>query len=462
MLTQPMTSVLRTTLTRAKATAKAVVVVFVLFALSVNLYAQDAPETTFTVRIENISGEGTEQFADVGIFSIPVDATEARAAQPGEAFEFVVRAEEGDHLSFVTMYGESNDTFFATVESGIPLFDEEGNPVNGDVTDLVNLWDAGTEANEPLGTGPNQAPRQPASDSGEAQGGTVTKVAPSQEFASVSDLMTVTLSAVEFDEVLVRIENHSDAAPVPTGFSPGVYVIHSAEQPSPFFTAEAPDRGEGLERIAEDGNPEALGAALAGSAAMDVGVSPGIYVIHTVDQFAPFFIGGDPDRGQGLERLAEDGDPTMLSGTFLEMGLKNIGVFNMAVGTEFIAPLMSGQAFEFTFTASPGDRLSAAMMFGQSNDLFFATDPNGVPLFTPDGAPVNGVITGAFRLWDAGTELNQEPFVGSDQAPRQLAPDTGAVEGIDILPIALVDDGFAYPSVLSSIRVTVTPAGAAG
>ena len=95
-------------------------------------------------------------------------------------------------------------------------------------------------------------------------------------------------------------------------------------------------------------------------------------------------------------------------------------------------------------------------MFGQSNDLFFAPDENGIALFSGSGTPINGSITGLIHLWDAGTEVNQEPFIGADQAPRQAAANTGAAENGVVLPIYAVSDGFSYPSVLSSLRMTIS------
>ena len=53
----------------------------------------------------------------------------------------------GDRLSLTTMMGQSNDWFYAPVESGIPLF-ENGNPISGDITSQIILWDAGTEVNQ--------------------------------------------------------------------------------------------------------------------------------------------------------------------------------------------------------------------------------------------------------------------------------------------------------------------------
>lgn len=431
-------------------------VMAVLLLITGAVSAQEMDTTTFTVRIENVSGMGEETFGHVGIFGIPEGDTVARAVAPGEAYEFWVRANSGDYLSFASMYGQSNDTFVGTYAQGIAFYDEGGNPVNGDVTDQVALWDAGTEVNEPLGQGANQAPRQTAPNTGETEGGVVQLVdTMSGEFAPITDLATVTLTAVEFNLFRVRIENHSDDAPVPTPFSPLVYVVHSADQ-TPLFTEGEADRGQGLERIAEDGNPQELGAALAGGAAMNVGASPGVYVVHSSDQSAPFFTTGEADRGQGLEQQAEDGNPDNLGALAASAGYKASGVFDTPVDASERGALMQGQAYEFTVEAVPGDVLNFALMFGQSNDLFFAPGEDGIPLFTRSGNPVNGVFTGSVGLWNAGTEVNQEPFVGADQAPRQAEPNTGESEGGVVQPIVLVNDGFDYPSVLSSLRVTIT------
>ena len=97
-------------------------------------------------------------------------------------------------------------------------------------------------------------------------------------------------------------------------------------------------------------------------------------------------------------------------------------------------------------------------MFIQSNDLFYAPDGNGIPLFDGDGNAIDGDVTADVLLWDAGTEVNQEPGVGADQAPRQSGPNTGADEGG---PVVLIADGmmgpagFTYPNAADVIKVTV-------
>ena len=60
----------------------------------------------------------------------------------------------------------------------------------------------------------------------------------------------------------------------------------------------------------------------------------------------------------------------------------------------------------------------------------------------------------ADRPWDAGTELNQVPGVGADQAPRQTAPDMGSADhGL----VGFVKDGFSYPPTASVLRVSIRP-----
>ncbi|MEZ5357241.1 MAG: spondin domain-containing protein [Candidatus Zixiibacteriota bacterium] len=105
-------------------------------------------------------------------------------------------------------------------------------------------------------------------------------------------------------------------------------------------------------------------------------------------------------------------------------------------------------------TASPGDHLSFTSMFGQSNDLFYAPGAVGIPLFKWGRRPISGDVTKFVRLWDAGTEVNQEPGLGPDQAPRQSGPNTGETENKRVLP---VHDQYTYPKTKDVIKVTITP-----
>jgi hypothetical protein len=180
--------------------------------------------------------------------------------------------------------------------------------------------------------------------------------------------------------------------------------------------------------------------------------APGVWVVHTAAD--PLFSAGQADRGQGLEALAEDGNPSGLAAAVAsQTGVSASGAFNTPVGATEPGPLPPGGAYEFTVVALPGDMLSLATMFVQSNDLFYAPDGAGIALFNSNGTPVSGDVTGQMQLWDAGTEVNQEPGVGADQAPRQAGPNTGPDEnGV----VQIVSDGFTYPGTSSIILVTIT------
>jgi len=183
------------------------------------------------------------------------------------------------------------------------------------------------------------------------------------------------------------------------------------------------------------------------------GLSPGLFILFT-GKSNDLFVVGHSDHGKGLERLAEDGNPGPVSDSEKkEKGVLSVQIFNMPVGMDKAGPIGPGGAYEFTFTAKPGTKLIIAQMFGQSNDLFYAPDPKGIALFDKNGTAVTGDVTSQFQLWDAGTEVNQEPGFGPDQAPRQKAPNTGAEEHQSIGP---VKDSFTYPAVDQVLKVTIT------
>lgn len=81
----------------------------------------------------------------------------------------------GDRLSLATMHIQSNDFFYAFDPAGLPLFDESGEPISGDVTSELSLYDAQTEEDQESGVGVNQAPRQPGPDTGPSESGAVTE-----------------------------------------------------------------------------------------------------------------------------------------------------------------------------------------------------------------------------------------------------------------------------------------------
>ena len=182
-------------------------------------------------------------------------------------------------------------------------------------------------------------------------------------------------------------------------------------------------------------------------------LAPGVWVLF--DEGAPIFAAGEADRGFGLETLAEDGDPSVLSASLGDyLGVVEAGVFNTPSGASEPGPLSPEGIYEFEFHAEDGQRLGLATMYVQSNDLFYAPESGGIELFDEAGRPLKGEITGSILLWDAGTEVNQTPGEGSDQAPRQTGAETGEDEmGV----IRLVDDGFAYPNNVIKVTISTLP-----
>jgi len=166
-------------------------------------------------------------------------------------------------------------------------------------------------------------------------------------------------------------------------------------------------------------------------------IAPGAYAV--VADGVQVFHRNKAAGTDGLESLAEDGNAEAFIAHLQGIkGVREAGLF------------VPGQAFEVT--ARPGERLVFATMFVQSNDLFLAPDPRGIALFDAAKKPVSGDETAAVRLWDAGTEKNEAPGVGPDQAPRQKMANSGPDEHGVVRP---VHDGFTYPPVADVVNVTI-------
>lgn len=201
-------------------------------------------------------------------------------------------------------------------------------------------------------------------------------------------------------------------------------------------------------KIENVGSPDGLAAA--DGTKYPFALSPGLFIVNHKSHW--FFDEGDK-AGNALELQAEDGNPVQLSKRLLtKVGSVYTGIFNTPVGAEKPGPLLPGGSYEFTFTGTEGMKLNFIAMYGQSNDLFYAPK-SAIDLFDKNGNPLAGDITDRLLLWDAGTEVNQAPGTGDEQAPRQKMPNTGKPEnGV----VRLVSDGFAYPETKSVLRVTVT------
>src|SRR4029077_8422371 len=105
--------------------------------------------TAFKLRVENIAP-----------WTVLKSALQAQklsgavgGAGPGDEFDITFTAGKKQSVSFAAMWGETNDWFFGTQAAGISLYDADGNPVSGDVTAQVTVWNAGTEIDQEPGVG---------------------------------------------------------------------------------------------------------------------------------------------------------------------------------------------------------------------------------------------------------------------------------------------------------------------
>lgn len=414
---------------------------------------KNEPETpdskTFTVTVTNASV--AKDYFESGVFNTPVGSTAPGPALPGNSYEATFHAGIGHKLSFATMFVQSNDLFFAPSGAGIELY-SNGNPVSGDITNQILLWDAGTEVNEMPGTGANQPPRQTGPNTGPAENGTVREISNVNDgftYPATSTTIKASLDYMGDETFKLTIENLAGST---SPLAPGVFVVHTAE--NPLFTAGVADLGQGLEGLAEDGDASILGASSEAATGYFSPLAPGVFAIHK-DGVKPLFTNNSADYGDGLEGLSEDGSPGDLATSLSNMdAVSASGMFNTPTGASAPGPLLPGASYTFSFTAEEGDHLSFATMLVQTNDLFYAPAGAGFDLWA-NGSPRTGDVTSLISLWDAGTETNEFPGAGANQAPRQSGPDTGADENGTVRAIDNVNDGYSYPNVTDAIRVSI-------
>jgi hypothetical protein len=417
----------------------------------------------FTVTLENVAT--TTLFTSSGVFNTPVGDLVPGPATPGKKYQFTVDAGRKQKLSFATMLAATNDLFFGPNGDGIALYDGNGDPISADVTSQIHLWDAGTEINEEPHVGPNTVTKQAAPNTGPAENGNVVDIANATDgvpfnYPSVASVIKVSIAHTSGTLFTVSIEDVSSATALvtsegnfPAPLSPGVWVVHNGKDP--LYTVGMPDRGKGLEHIAEDGSPTALAAFAAANSGITYPASPGVWVLHTAGS-KPLFTAGVADYGKGIEAIAEDGNPAPLGSNLSTLAGKLDGaVFNIPVGNVAPGAILPGSKYQFSFSASPGDALSFASMLAATNDVFLAPAASGIALFDGSGVPVTGDVSAQISLWDAGTEGNEEPGIGPNTVTNQLTPNTGSPGEGKVQLLSAVGDGFTYPAAQSVLKVSI-------
>lgn len=331
--------------------------------------------------------------------------------QPGSSVTIQFSAAKGEAISFATMYGNSNDLFFAPENPGIQVYDSLGSPIQGDVSSLVKLWNNGTRVEQT--PGPNVV------HPGVAASGNITEIngtdAYGNTFLPASSLVKATLAYNGNSMFTLTLENISGGTANQTPLSPGVWAVSYIVggmllDAAPFYTSGQPSNS-GITAIAEQGNNAPLSATISAMTGIFTPLSPILVVVYDGTS-NPIYTVGDYDSGKGLKALAQQGNADTLAASLKAMpGVKHVYVLP-APETNVLLPVINGQpggTVSQQLSVSKGDRLAIATMYGFSNDWFFATKGNGVDPTQP------GDVSDSVGLFDDGTAINQFPGAGITQ-----------------------------------------------
>ncbi len=345
--------------------------------------------------------------ADHMIFNTPVGSSDAGPAEPGMSYSMEFTINEDERVTLASMVAQTNDWFIAPrANEGLDLAALTEGQFDKDITSEFAVWDAGTEEDETFGEGPNQAPRQPEPNTGPADDNATVRLVEG-ELGQVEKYIQVQLTRLDSDGLYRIVISTVDDSQSPV--TPGVIAIYSGDH-NPIFVADSEAKLQGLEALAEDGNPDKLG-----------------------------------------EDLAANSNPV---GDLEAVNIIDHLLFNTPVGANEAGPLAPGMSYSVEFKAQEGERLTLATMVAKSNDWFIAPLANeGLDVWALTSDEVTAVITEELTLWDAGTEEDQAFGQGDNQAPNQPEANTGPED--DNALVRVVDSEDA-PSVADIVDVELT------
>ncbi|SDM24413.1 spondin domain-containing protein [Siphonobacter aquaeclarae] len=415
------------------------------FLLSACSKDDDVQPTTKTLTIENVldSKPLVESGTFMGTGTPPV-------ILPGQSVSFSFSAAKNQRLTFATMYGWSNDLFFAPENPGIKLYGDDGVPVTGDVSTQIKLWDNGTRVNDTPGA------KLVHPGTAEATLQNVKEVNGMDEyghaFLPASQLMNVSLKYEGNSTFTVTISNKSGGTANETPFSPGTWAISYVAggnllSPEPIY-ASGKATSEGLTRIAEAGDIAPMSAALTAQTGIFTPLSPVLVVVYQGNT-NPFYKTGENDRGEGLKDLAQKGNADILAAALKgKSGVKSVYVLKEPTSTVLLPRIGGGAGGKVAQMLSlvPGDRIAIATMYGFSNDWFFATSGNDI-----DGSVV-GDVSNSIALYDNGTAVDQFPGAGVTQANLAGTP---LAESKAIGPVPNPNKFTTLPAIGSIVKVTL-------
>lgn len=359
-----------------------------------------------TITVENVlnSGSLVESGTFQGTGTPPV-------ILPGQTVSFRFSASIGQAVTFSSMYGWSNDLFFAPANPGIALYDQNKKPIEGDVSAQIKLWDNGTRV--------NQAPGANVVHPGIAENNAITEVngkdAQGNAYLPASSLVKASLKYEGDSYFTLTLQNISGGTANPTPLSPGVWAVSYIAggkllNPAPIFTSGQPT-ANGLTQLAEAGNNAPLYTYIKSNTGIFTPLSPILVVVYNgIDN--PIFKTGEKDRNEGLKELAQQGNATLLAAALKgRPGVKNVYILP-APNSTVLLPIIGNQpggSVSQELSVAKGDRIAIATMYGFSNDWFFASSGNG------SDATQTADISSSIKLYDNGTAVDQFPGAGNNQ-----------------------------------------------
>ncbi|WP_225974601.1 spondin domain-containing protein [Arachidicoccus ginsenosidivorans] len=166
----------------------------------------------------------------------------------------------------------------------------------------------------------------------------------------------------------------------------------------------------GLTALAETGSTVDLAKYISDNTGIFTPLSPILVVTYTGAE-NPIFKVGQADPGNGLMKLAQQGDAADLAAALKKVdGVTHVYVLAAESSTVLLPAVgdQPGSKVTQKLQVAKGEHLAIATMYGFSNDWFFAS--------TDDIDPTKpGDYSSAVKLYDDGTAVDQFPGAGNSQ-----------------------------------------------
>lgn len=326
---------------------------------------------SLVTRYETAKFDTTVDKSKVG----PLDAGQSYKIDFNIAIDPVFPTEMRPRLTFATSILNSNDWFIAPkATDGLDITTLLKNDTTMDVTDLVAVWDAGTEADEALGLGTTQGINQEKPNTGEKDSNATVRLVDDQNASEYAQVLLIKNSETNYSLVITSVVDAKGP------LSPGALAVFSGEQ-QPLFFEGTDIKAKGLEALAEDGNPTPLYNYLTGS----------VRLYHLINKVKV--------AGQGIYEESDKGT---------------------------VGSLQASDSYTITFTLQPEEKIYFASMLVASNDWFIApTSDKGLNVQELLDEQVVVDITDQITVWDAGTEADEKLGEGKNQGINQEKPETG-------------------------------------